>query len=97
MSRRPGERCQSPQNESSRDTLRSEETAEEHGIEKIESSHEGVLSKVLSKTISRTSTLDPGPPPDGGFDAWTQALLSHLIVFNTWGYINSFGVFQTYC
>ena len=55
----------------------------------------GVLAKVLSRTISRIS-IDPGPPPDGGLGAWTQAGMAHLIVFNTWGYINSFGVFQTY-
>ena len=54
-----------------------------------------VVSKVLSRTISKVS-IDPGPPPDGGLNAWTQALMAHLIVFNTWGYINSFGVFQTY-
>jgi len=55
----------------------------------------GVLSKVLSRTTSRIS-IDPGPPPDGGLEGWTQALMTHLMVFNTWGYINSFGVFQTY-
>ena len=54
-----------------------------------------VLTKVLSRTISRIS-IDPGPPPDGGLVAWTQVLMGHLIVFNTWGYIISFGVFQTY-
>ena len=54
------------------------------------------LQKVLSKTISRSSAVDPGPPPDGGLQAWTQAVMSHLVVFGTWGYINSFGVFQTY-
>ena len=54
-----------------------------------------VLSKVLSKTTSRIS-VDPGPPPDGGLDGWTQALMTHLVILNTWGYISSFGVFQTY-
>ena len=56
---------------------------------------DGILFKVLSKTISAPS-IDPGPPPDGGIKAWTQALMTHLVVFNTWGYITSFGVFQTY-
>lgn len=56
---------------------------------------EHVLSRVLSRAVSRIS-IDPGPPPDGGLEGWTQALMAHLIVFNTWGYINSFGVFQTY-
>ena len=55
-----------------------------------------VLTNALSRTISRSSFVDPGPPPDGGFNAWTQAIMGHLIVFNTWGYINSFGVFQIY-
>ena len=57
---------------------------------------EGFLGKVLSKTRSCNSIPDPGPPPDGGFRAWAQVLAGHLTVLNTWGYINSFGVFQTY-
>ncbi|TGO51419.1 hypothetical protein BOTNAR_0357g00090 [Botryotinia narcissicola] len=36
------------------------------------------------------------PPPDGGMKAWLQVILSHLVIMNTWGFINSFGVFQTY-
>ena len=39
---------------------------------------------------------DIGQPPDGGRRAWTMALMGHLMVFNTWGYINSFGIFQAY-
>lgn len=54
------------------------------------------LERVLSRTRSRPSSLDPGPPPDGGWQAWTQAFASHIVIFNTWGYVNSFGVFQTY-
>ena len=61
----------------------------------LRSSNSG-LRKVLSRTISRSSYVDPGPPPDGGLTAWTQAMMGHLVVFNTWGYINCFGVFQTY-
>ncbi|KAL6721383.1 hypothetical protein ACLMJK_000486 [Lecanora helva] len=56
---------------------------------------DGVLARVLSRTTTRIS-VDPGPPPDGGIEGWTQALMTHLVVFNTWGYIASFGVFQTY-
>lgn len=72
-------------------------TAQKEDDQQIEAVHgsKGVLSKVLSRTTSHIS-IDPGPPPDGGASAWTQALMGHLIVFNTWGYINSFGVFQTY-
>ncbi|MCJ1307735.1 hypothetical protein MMC25_001383 [Agyrium rufum] len=50
----------------------------------------------LSCFVSHTSTIDPGPPPDSGLKAWTQVFAGHLVVFNTWGYVNSFGVFQTY-
>ncbi|KAK8116312.1 major facilitator superfamily transporter [Apiospora sp. TS-2023a] len=39
---------------------------------------------------------NPGPPPDGGKAAWLACLCAHLVVMNTWGFINSFGVFQTY-
>ena len=47
-------------------------------------------------TRSNASVLDPGPPPDGGVKAWTQALMGHLMIFNTWGLIATFGVFQSY-
>ncbi|KAH7079442.1 major facilitator superfamily domain-containing protein [Paraphoma chrysanthemicola] len=51
----------------------------------------------LAKTItarSNASITDPGPPPDGGAKAWTQAFMGHFVVFNTWGMIATFGVFQ---
>lgn len=35
-----------------------------------------------------------GPPPDGGLMAWLQIVAGHLVVFNTWGYTISFGIFQ---
>ncbi|KAF3479894.1 uncharacterized protein GIQ15_06870 [Arthroderma uncinatum] len=60
-------------------------------IEKI-----GVLEKTLSLVRTRESGIDPGPPPDGGYQAWLQVALAHLVIFNTWGYINGFGVFQSY-
>ncbi|KAK4944332.1 hypothetical protein LTR10_016218 [Elasticomyces elasticus] len=58
-----------------------------------------IPSNTLSRVASRLSTrhiVDPGPPPDGGFKAWTQVAMGWLICVVTWGYINSFGVFQTY-
>lgn len=51
----------------------------------------------LARTISRTSTRnDPGPPPDGGAKAWTQVVCAHFVVASCWGFITSFGAFQTY-
>ena len=67
--------------------------------EKVAENSNGVqsgLEKVLSRIASRASYHDPGPPPDGGLQAWTQCLMGHLVVVNTWGYIISFGVFQPY-
>ncbi|KAK4164652.1 major facilitator superfamily domain-containing protein [Cladorrhinum sp. PSN259] len=60
----------------------------------------GVLSRVVSRVLTRQSTKksnwDPGPPPDGGVKAWTAVFCAHLVITNTWGIINSFGVFQSY-
>lgn len=54
------------------------------------------VARTLSAVRTRESGKVLGPPPDGGFQAWLQVALGHMIIFNTWGYINSFGVFQTY-
>lgn len=40
--------------------------------------------------------LAVGPPPDGGLVAWCQVIAGHLVVFNTWGFVISFGIFQPY-
>ncbi|XXH01092.1 hypothetical protein Hte_007443 [Hypoxylon texense] len=55
----------------------------------------GTLSRVLSR-ISTKSSWNPGPPPDGGRVAWLACLCGHFAIMNTWGFINSFGVFQSY-
>lgn len=36
------------------------------------------------------------PPPDGGLKAWLQVLGGFMLFFNTWGILNTFGVYQTY-
>ncbi|KIW65977.1 hypothetical protein PV04_08190 [Phialophora macrospora] len=56
-------------------------------------------TSTLSRIVSRLSTredIDPGPPPDGGLKAWTQVAIGFTACFCAWGFINSFGVFQTY-
>lgn len=40
--------------------------------------------------------LAPGPPPNGGALAGMQVVSAFSIFFNTWGMLNTFGVFQTY-
>ncbi|KAF5608637.1 monocarboxylate transporter 4 [Fusarium subglutinans] len=42
------------------------------------------------------TTDDPGEPPDGGLQAWLQVVTGHLVAFNSWGYLISFGIFQPY-
>jgi predicted MFS family arabinose efflux permease len=39
---------------------------------------------------------DSGPPPDGGIMAWSQVLGAHFTVCNTWGYVTTFGMFQSH-
>lgn len=56
----------------------------------------GALRLAISRISTKSSWKDPGPPPDGGLKAWTQVLMGHLVIMNTWGFINSFGVFQAY-
>lgn len=47
---------------------------------------------------SRPAASDEGdvsPPPDGG-KAWIQVLAGFLVLFNSWGYINSYALFESY-
>ncbi|KAI1469384.1 MFS general substrate transporter [Daldinia caldariorum] len=37
----------------------------------------------------------PPPPPDGG-TGWIQVFVGHLALFNTFGWFNSYGIFQDY-
>lgn len=36
------------------------------------------------------------PAPNGGITAWLQVLGVFMIFFNSWGILNTFGVYQTY-
>lgn len=64
-------------------------------------------STTLSSTASTTKetlSIKSLPPPDdkkepklnGGFTAWSQVLVSHLLVVNGFGYFSSFGLFQSH-
>ncbi|PVH97479.1 MFS monocarboxylate transporter-like protein [Periconia macrospinosa] len=55
------------------------------------------MSRVFSRrSAAASSWADPGPAPDGGKQAWIQVFCCHLTIFNTFGFITSFGVYQTY-
>ncbi|KAF2626711.1 MFS general substrate transporter [Macroventuria anomochaeta] len=53
------------------------------------------LAKIITAR-SNASVINPGPPPDGGLKAWTQSFMGHFVIFNTWGMIATFGVFQAH-
>jgi len=38
----------------------------------------------------------PPPPPNGGITAWLHVLGGFCLFFNTWGILNTFGIYQTY-
>jgi hypothetical protein len=40
--------------------------------------------RAITRTSTKSSWKDPGPPPDGGLKAWTQVLMGHLVIMNTW-------------
>ena len=46
--------------------------------------------------VKEHTEKDADPPPDAGLQAWTQAFMGHLVVFNSWGYLTSFGLFQSH-
>ncbi|KAK5946445.1 hypothetical protein PMZ80_000588 [Knufia obscura] len=38
----------------------------------------------------------PPPPPNGGLTAWLHVVGGFMLFFNTWGILNTFGIYQTY-
>ncbi|KAL3422249.1 MFS monocarboxylate transporter [Phlyctema vagabunda] len=54
------------------------------------------LQRSLTTRSEAISNRNPGPPPDGGLKAWLQVLQGHLAIFNTMGYVNSYGLFVSY-
>ncbi len=43
---------------------------------------------------AQAALAPPPPPPNGGSRAWLQVLGAFFLNFNTWGIINTYGVFQ---
>ncbi|RDH27439.1 MFS general substrate transporter [Aspergillus welwitschiae] len=48
------------------------------------------------QSVDEDSTPLPPPPPNGGIFAWVQVAGSFFLFFNSWGIINTFGVYQSY-
>ncbi|KAI0901994.1 MFS general substrate transporter [Annulohypoxylon nitens] len=51
--------------------------------------------RVAESSQSESETAPIDPPPDGGF-GWLQVFVGHLALFNTFGWFNSYGIFQDY-
>ena len=54
------------------------------------------LASPTSQAGTKVSGFEPAPPPDGGSRAWIQVLMGHLVMINSWGYLTSLGIFQSY-
>lgn len=50
----------------------------------------------MSVLYATRSWVEDAAPPDGGVTAWTQVAMGWIVIFATWGYVNSFGAFQTH-
>ena len=56
----------------------------------------GLKAANEKQEVEAPKPAGPPPPPNGGTAAWLQTVGGFMMFFNTWGLINSFGVFQTY-
>ncbi|KAI2782994.1 MFS general substrate transporter [Daldinia loculata] len=48
-----------------------------------------------NETAPVVGPIEVAPPPDGGA-GWIQVFVGHLALFNTFGWFNSYGIFQDY-
>ena len=91
----PGDDLNAIERASTPDTNVLPENSQQDTPPKIKTTAENLLCKVPS-VLSTRSIVDPSPPPDGGLKAWTQVAMGWIVLFTTWGWINSYGAFQTY-
>ena len=61
-----------------------------------EQEQEKQISPQTHPDIEAPSKPATSPPPNGGLQAWLHVLGAFMLWFNTWGFLNAFGVFQTY-
>lgn len=62
----------------------------------LEGNESTIVKEKTSWLRQSKASPNPGPPPDGGWVAWRAVLGGFIVVFLCWGFINSFGLFQTF-
>lgn len=78
-------------------TARLPETKPESEVSPTDAESQNSTPPPIPAPVQQDPTIEAvGPPPDGGLVAWCQVLSGHLVVFNTWGFVISFGIFQPY-
>ncbi|KAK7440664.1 major facilitator superfamily transporter [Colletotrichum acutatum] len=70
-------------------------TPREHSYNTEMSTERMATHSSIEGSASRPSAI-VDTPPDGGARAWMVVFSTFLVVMNTWGVANSFGVFQPY-
>ncbi|CZT03448.1 related to monocarboxylate transporter [Rhynchosporium graminicola] len=72
------------------------------GTKRSHSTYQDTLSVAVSKVLGqvlRKSHLEPlvdDLPPDGGLQAWATVFFTFQTGFNTFGFLNSYGILQNY-
>ena len=73
-----------------------EEEEFENGDPSHDSYAQATLEAVGGPLAKKVSVNNVGAIPNGGLVAWLQVLGSFFLFFNSWGIVNTFGVYQTY-
>ncbi|KAG0651361.1 Aspyridones efflux apdF [Hyphodiscus hymeniophilus] len=55
-----------------------------------------LASSVVDNAADNAAVTACDAPPNGGLRAWLQVAGSFFLFFNSWGVVNTFGVFQSY-
>ena len=64
--------------------------------ERIKTTNASKVWEFITRKSNQDGPFDTSPPPDGGVQAWTVVVMCHIAGFNTWGFLNSFGVLQSF-
>lgn len=63
-------------------------------VEEMDLASAEKLGDLSTFDVTRVASVEP--PPNGGWAAWSQVLGGHIITFFAWGFLQSFGMFQSH-